>query len=249
MRTELRCVACFLPLTLIVTGLAACGGSGESTLHHRLGHCHRRSDHRSRRAHLPGDDAQGNPQVLQLLIGADGTLTPAGIAARTGATAVGITPSGTTAYLLSSCIDNLCDGQVAPSSIGSNGAFTQAATPTPTGRHENPVAIVFDSLAANAYMLVNLMGVDTDIGRMQPYAIGAEGVLTSHSSGALPITGTAVAESALGSDLYTLSGGPPEEVPVTAQIQHFVMAAGGLRAMAAMPVAGTPTAMALAVPH
>lgn len=85
------------------------------------------------------------------------------------ANGVAIAPSGQTAYVLSSCVDTACEGQVARYTIGTNGTLTATGSTTLTGDHVIPIAMVVDTSGSSAYLLTDLMGVDTNTGAVYGY--------------------------------------------------------------------------------
>jgi 6-phosphogluconolactonase (cycloisomerase 2 family) len=92
-------------------------------------------------AYLAGNAAT----VAQLSIAADGTLSllaPATVAASQTPTGIAIAPDGRTAYVLSRCVDTVCDGQVASYTIGANGTLAPTNVSVLTGSHVNPVAML-----------------------------------------------------------------------------------------------------------
>jgi 6-phosphogluconolactonase (cycloisomerase 2 family) len=158
-------------------------------------------------AYAAGWSSAPGGQVSQYAIGSDGMLsplTPATVAASQTAIGVAVAPSDQTAYVLSTCVDSTCDGQVALYSIGANGAL-MAGSNTLTGGHVNPVALVADGTGSNAYLLANFMGVDTNTGAVYQYAIDSTGTLVSDTPASLGVSSGALAESTYGSHLYVLS--------------------------------------------
>src|SRR4029077_6409729 len=106
-------------------------------------------------------------------------LAPASVAATREAIGVTVAPSGETAYVLSTCVDDACDGQVEQYTIGATGALTSTGAITLTGSHVNPIAMVTDGAVSSAYLLTNFMGVDTNAGAVYQYAIDNTGALVA----------------------------------------------------------------------
>jgi 6-phosphogluconolactonase len=209
-----------------------------------------------RYAYLPGD-MNGTPGGLisQFSINPDGTLsplTPATVTAARGTDAVTIAPSGQTAYVMSTCIDTACDGQIEPYTIGANGTLTPTGLVTLSGANVNPVEMVTDG--SGAYLLANAMGVDTNAGAVYQYAIESTGALAADTPASLSVASGSVAESTYGSNLYALSAnaiGFASGQPPGGHIDHYIIGSGGLlTAVSTTTVAGSlPTSMTLVVAH
>jgi hypothetical protein len=60
---------------------------------------------------------------------------------------------------------------------GTNGTLTATGSTTLTGGHVIPIAMVLDTSAWSAYLLTNLMGVDTNMGAEYGYWINSAGEL------------------------------------------------------------------------
>lgn len=195
--------------------------------------------------------------LSQFAIGGGGTLsplTPVTVATTQTAIGIAVAPSGQTAYVLSTCVDSACDGQVAPYMIGANGALTATGSNTLTGGHVNPVAMVADGAGSNVYLLTNYMGVDTNTGAVYQYAIGSMGTLVSDTPASLGVSSGAVAESTYGSHLYVLSAnyiGFTSGAQTGGYIDYYDMGTDGrLSAVNTTPVVrGWLTAMAVVVAH
>jgi 6-phosphogluconolactonase (cycloisomerase 2 family) len=208
-------------------------------------------------AYLAGATSAPGGQVSQFSIGADGTLAqlaPATVLATRAAIGVTIAPSGQTAYVLSTCVDNACDGQVAQYTIGANGVLTSTGAITLTGSHVNPVAMVTDGTGSSAYLLTNFMGVDTNTGAVYQYAIDSTDALVSDTPTSLGVASGYVAESTYGPHLYALSAnavGFASGSPAGGHVDHYAIGSGGLlAAVSTTPVvASLPTAMALVAAH
>jgi 6-phosphogluconolactonase len=196
-------------------------------------------------------------QVSQFSVASDGTLAPlvpAAVAATQTAVGIVIAPSGQTAYVLSACFDNVCDGQVAQFTIGANGALTPTGAMIHTGSHVIPEAMVIDGSASSAYLLVNVMGVDTNSGSVYQYTIDSTGALVPGTPNSLSVTSGAVAESVYGSNLYALSSNAIGFASGSFTGGHFdhyaVESNGNLTMVGTTPLAASlPTAMTLVVAH
>ncbi len=210
-----------------------------------------------RYGYLPGATNALGGLVSQFSINSDGTLTPltpATVAATQGTIAVTIAPSGQTAYVISTCIDTACDGQIEPYTIGADGTLTPTGVVTLTGTHVNPVEMVTDSSGSSVYLLANAMGVDTNAGAVYQYTIDSMGALVADTPASLTVASGAVAESTNGSNLYALSAnaiGFASGLPQGGHIDHYVIGSGGLLTpVSTTAVAGSlPTSMTLVVVH
>jgi 6-phosphogluconolactonase (cycloisomerase 2 family) len=200
--------------------------------------------------YLASTNPAGGDRISQYGVGSNGLLsplTPAGVAATQSV--AGLAVIGSSAYVLSGCIDNLCDGQVALYTEGAAGGLTATGTITLTPGHVEPKALAFDS-ASSAYLLANMMGVDTNVGVVYPYGINSStGALTQGT--AVTLNGVAaVTETIYGSHLYTLGSAALASAVMLhtgGQIDHFRVG-GQLTHMSSTPVmGGSPVAMALAV--
>ena len=196
--------------------------------------------------------------MSQFAIGADGTLAPlmpASVPAAPSALGVAIAPGGQSAYVLASCVDSARNGQVAEYGVGADGSLAATGAATLTGGHANPVAMVTDGSGVSAYVLVNVMGVDTNAGTVLQYSIDNTGALGADTPSSLGISAGAVAEATYGPNLYALSsnalgfasGGPRPG----GHVDHNVIGAGGLLTLGgtATVTDGYPTALALVPAH
>jgi len=210
-----------------------------------------------RYGYLPGATNAPGGLVSQFSINSDGTLTPltpATVAATQGTIGVTIAPSGQMAYVISTCIDTACEGQIEPYTIGADGTLTPTGVVTLTGTHVNPVEMVTDSSGSSVYLLANAMGVDTNAGAVYQYTIDSMGALVADTPASLTVASGAVAESTNGSNLYALSAnaiGFASGLPQGGHIDHYVLGSGGLLTPVSITaVAGSlPTSMTLVVMH
>jgi hypothetical protein len=67
--------------------------------------------------------------------------------------------------------------------------------------HVNPVAMLFNDAGSSVYLLISLVGVDTNSGALYQYAINNSGVLMPYVPSSLDVASGAVAESTYGSNL------------------------------------------------
>lgn len=208
-------------------------------------------------AYLPGAASASGGLVSQFSINSDGTLTPltpATIAATQGTIAVTIAPNGQTAYVISTCIDSACNGQIARYTIGANGTLTPTGVVTLTGTHVNPFEAVTDDSGSSLYLLTNAMGVDTNAGAVYQYAVDSTGALAADTPASLNVASGAVAESINRNNLYALSAnaiGFVSGQPPGGHIDHYVIGSGGLLTkVGTTTVTGSlPTSMTLVVAH
>jgi DNA-binding beta-propeller fold protein YncE len=207
-------------------------------------------------AYLPGSTGSVGGQVSQFAIGADGALqalTPAAVTATPGARGLTIAPDDQTAYVLSSCIDTNCDGQVALYTLGANGQLTAAGMTLLTGGHVNPLQLIVDGAGSSAYLLTDFMGVDTNTSGLHQYAISSAGALTPESPASLQVTSGPLGERSSGSNLYVLSNNHLAQVsggPSGGHVDHYTIGSSGLLTLAGTTTvtADSPVAMALVVP-
>jgi 6-phosphogluconolactonase len=196
-------------------------------------------------------------QVSQFSVASDGTLAPlvpAAVAATQTVVGIVIAPGAQTAYVLSACVDDVCDGQVAKFTIGANGALTPTGAMIHTGSHVIPEVMVIDGSASSAYLLVNAMGVDTNSGSVYQYVIDSTGALVPGTPNSLSVTSGAVAESSYGSNLYALSSnarGFASGSPTGGNLDHYAVESDGkLTTVGSTPLAASfPTAMTLVIAH
>ena len=203
---------------------------------------------------LAGNDNAGG-LVAQFSIDSDGALSPlepASVFATAQAIGVAIAPGGRTAYVLSTCVDAVCDGQVALYTIGPDGTLAATTVSTLTGSHVNPVAMLLNDTGSSGYVLNNFMGIDTNSGAVYQYAIDNSGALTPYVPSSLDVASGSVAESTYGSTLYALSatavgssiGGPGGNVD-----EYAIGSDGQLTAVSTTSLSGgRPTAMVVVTP-
>lgn len=191
--------------------------------------------------------------VFQFSISNSGTLVPLATpsVATTDAVNVTITPDGRTAYVLNSCIDTACDGQISVYSVAADGTLSPTGSTTGTAGHVIPLELETDTSGSSAYLLANLMGVDTDAGSVYQFAIGT-GVLQPDSPSSVNVTGGAVAASVFGPSLYALgNAGFASGSPQGGQLGHYAIGAGGLLTAkdSVSMTSGYPTAMTIVASH
>ena len=208
-------------------------------------------------AYLAGATVPSGGQVSQFSVANDGTLsalTPAAVAATEPTAGIAIAPGGQTAYVLSSCIDSACDGQVARYTLGTDGTLKATGSTILTGGHVIPIGMVFDTSGSNSYLLTNLMGVDTNMGAIESYSINSAGDLVPDSPASVDVAAAAIAEMTYGSNLYALSSnvlGSISNPQPGGHIDHYAIGAGGqLSAVGTVTVAGgAPTGIAVVTTH
>ncbi len=186
--------------------------------------------------------------VLQFSIGPDGALSalaPATITADDPQEIV-LTPNGRWAYVLGTCVDPDCDGEVSLYTIGSDYSLNPTMFTTLTGGHILPVGLVLNSSGSKAYLLTNFMGVDTDAGKLYQYTIDNTGALASQ--GELDTGSAAVAAALSGNnDLYVLTSDALAMPPngTGGHLVHISVAGSALSQVDSTPISGlNPTAMA-----
>ncbi len=214
-----------------------------------------------RYAYLAGESVIGGDAVagavMQFSVAAGGELTPLTsqtVAAPHNAFGVTVSPSGRTAYVLSSCIDNACDGEIAEYSVGANGMLTPTGATSTTGSHVISISLLTDTSESNAYLLTNLMGVDTNQGAVYQYTINNVGALVPMSPASVAVSSGAVEQIVSGPNLYALSAnaiGFASGAPTGGHIDHYSIGSEGVLttvSTVAVP-GGYPTAMTLVATH
>lgn len=204
-----------------------------------------------------GEAVSGDGAVLQFSIAVGGELTPLvsqTVAATHNALGVTFGPSGRTAYVLSACVDNACEGQIGEYSVGGNGMLTPTGATVTTGSHVIPISLVTDTSESSAYLLTNLMGVDTNQGAIYQYTINSGGALMPMTPASLGVSSGAVAQMVLGPNLYALSSnvvGFASGAPTGGHIDHYSIGNGGMLAMVGTTsvTGGYPTAMTVVAAH
>lgn len=208
-------------------------------------------------AYLVGITAVSDSRLSEYSRDASGALTPlipATVSNTTNAVAVSVTPSGQTAYVLEVCVSATCNGQISEYAVGADGVLTSTGNVAITDSHVNPVAMVTDGTGSNAYLLANLMGVDTNNGAVYQYAIADTGALVPDTPASLGVASGAVALGTDGHNLYALSAnaiGFASGSPSGGYIDHYVIGSGGqLSAAGTVSVLGSvPTSMTLVATH
>jgi 6-phosphogluconolactonase (cycloisomerase 2 family) len=192
--------------------------------------------------------------LAQFSIADDGTLaalSPATVT--TSGSGNGIAIHGQTAYLLTACVDGLtCDGQVTEYTIQSDGSLGAPGANTITGSHVIPITLLTNASGSAAYLLTNLMGVDTNMGAVYQYSINSTGGLTPASPASLGVASASVAEVILGSALHILSS---NDVVVSGaqlggHVDHYDIGADGLLSFVSttsVAAGGFPQGMTLVV--
>ena len=165
-----------------------------------------------------------------------------------------ITPSSQAAYVLENCIDVQCDGQIVQYAISPDGTLASTGNAAITGAHVNPIALLTDTSGSNAYVLANLMGVDTNQGVVLHYSVNAQGALMPGSPASVSVSSGAVALGSYGSNLYALSAnaiGQVSGAPTGGNIDHLVIGADGTLSNAGTTVinGNFPIAMTVVAPH
>lgn len=197
----------------------------------------------------------GAGSVSQFSMGADGTLTPLNPAAvsasaRPVAIAIdqGIAPFGT-AFVMSDCAGSLCTGSITQFSVGANGELTANGVVATTGDHYNAVGMVTDPSGANAYVLTNFMGVDTNNGALWQFSVGNTGALSMPNQPTLNIGPAALAQTLFDDRLCVLTSnvGIGGNADGGGSIDCYTLGAGGLPTLAASTTlaAARPVSMAM----
>jgi DNA-binding beta-propeller fold protein YncE len=197
----------------------------------------------------------GMGSVSQFSVGAGGALTPLNPAtlpagARPVAIAIDqtIAPFGT-AFVMSDCDGSTCAGSIIPFVVGAGGELTAAGAVATTGEHYNAVGMVTDQSGGNAYVLTNLMGVDTDNGALWQFGVGNTGALSMPNQPALNIGATALAQALFGNRLCVLTSndGIGGNAGSGGSINCYTLGASGLPTLAASTMLATPHPISMAV--
>jgi DNA-binding beta-propeller fold protein YncE len=189
--------------------------------------------------------------VLQFSIGSDGTLTALALAGVAADEPVGVVlpPRSEMAYVLGRCVDTACDGEVSQYLIDSDASLNPRLSTTLAGSHIIPVDMVVKASGSSAYLLTNFMGVDTNSGKLYPYAIDTSGALVPQ--GELDTGSAAVAEALNGSNLYVLTSDALASPPNGSggHLAHLTLGSGGMPSEVdgTAIVGRNPTAMALVI--
>jgi DNA-binding beta-propeller fold protein YncE len=183
----------------------------------------------------------GVGSVSQYAMRADGTLTPlnpATVSAGASPVAIAIdqaiAPFGT-AFVMSDCDGSLCTGSITQFALGAGGEMTATGGVATTGSHYDAVGMVTDQSGANAYVLTNLMGVDTNNGAVWQFSVGNTGALTAANQPMLNIGPTARAQIMNVDTLYVLTAndGIGGNAGIGGSINFYTLGAGGLPTLAA----------------
>ncbi|HEY6921898.1 MAG TPA: beta-propeller fold lactonase family protein, partial [Steroidobacteraceae bacterium] len=213
-------------------------------------------------AYLASTALIGVPQspdgaVLQFSVAGGGELTAMPsqtVVAPRNAVGVAISPSGRTAYVLSACTDDACDGEIAVYGVGARGMLTPTGATVATPGHVIPLSLVPDTSGSSAYLLTNLMGIDTNAGAVYQYTIDNAGALVAATPPSLNVSSGAVTQFVFGPDLYALSSnatGFASGAPTGGHIDRFHIGTGGLLSTAGSISisAGYPIAMTVVAGH
>jgi hypothetical protein len=197
----------------------------------------------------------GVGSVSQFSMGADGTLTPlnpATVFASASPVAIaidqGIAPFGT-AFVMSDCDGSSCTGLITQFAVGAGGELTATGVVATTGDHYDAVGMVTDQSGANAYVLTNLMGVDTDNGALWHFSVGNTGALSTANQPTLNIGPAALAQTLFDDRLCVLTSnvGIGGNAGSGGSINCYTLTAGGLPSLAASTTfaAARPVSMAM----
>ncbi len=197
----------------------------------------------------------GMGSVSQYSTGSDGTLTPLNPATvSAGASPVviaidqAIAPFGT-AFVMSNCDGSLCTGSITQFALSAGGELTATGGVATTGAHYDAVGMVTDQSGANAYVLTNLVGVDTDNGALWQFSVGNTGALTAASQPMLSIGPAALAQALHVDTLCVLTSdeGIGGNAGIGGSINCYTLGAGGLPILAATTTlaAARPVSMAM----
>jgi 6-phosphogluconolactonase (cycloisomerase 2 family) len=191
-------------------------------------------------------------EVLQFSISGNGTLVPLAqpSIATTNAVNVTVAPGGRSAYVLGSCVDAACDGEISEYAVGTDGTLTPTGSTTATDSHVIPIALETDTSGSSAYLLANQMGVDTNVGSVYQFGVSSTGALQPDSPPSVSVASGAVAQGVFRSSLYVLSGnavGSASGSPQGGHVDHYAIGSGGVLAEKGTIslTSGYPSAMAV----
>ncbi len=193
--------------------------------------------------------------VSQFSMGVDGTLmplSPAAVPADANPVAIaidqGIAPFGT-AFVMSDCAGSSCTGSITQFAVGAGGELSATGVASTTGAHYNAVGMVTDSTGANAYVLTNFMGVDTDNGALWQFSVGNTGALSTADQPTISIGPEALAQTLFDNRLCVLAAnvGIGGTGGSGGSINCYMLGAGGLPMLAASTTlaAAHPVSMAM----
>ncbi len=194
----------------------------------------------------------GVGSVSQYSISVDGTLTPlspASVAVAGSPVAIGL--HATTAYVMNNCVGSSCTGSITAFAMGADGALTPTGAMITTGGHYDSVSMLLDQTGENAYVLSNLMGVDTDSGALWQFGVSSNGALTPAASPALSLGPSALAQSLIDATLYVLTAnmGIGGSGGTGGGVNAYTLAAGAAPALAATTTitAAQPVSMGMVI--
>ena len=174
------------------------------------------------------------------------------VAAGINPTALVVDSASSTLYVTSSCDGSECEGSIRQLAFGADGALTDTGVIATTGSHDEAVNMVLYQTGSNnyAYLLSNVMGVDTDAGALWQFGIGNSGDLVPVSPPTLNIGLQAVAQAIQVDSLYVLttnSGTVENSAGPGGNIKFYSLAADGSATLAATTkiTAPYPTAMSV----
>lgn len=198
----------------------------------------------------------GMGSVSQFSMGADGALTPlnpATVSAGSRPVAIAIdqaiAPFGA-AFVMSDCDGPTCTGSIIPFAVGADGELTATGGVVTTGAHYNAVGMVTDQSGGNAYVLTNLMGVDTDQGALWQFGVGNAGALSMPpDQPTLDIGATALAQALFESRLCVLTSNVAVDGNSGSggSINCYTLGASGQPTLAASTMIAAPRPISMAV--
>ena len=206
-------------------------------------------------ANLGAAAPMGMGSVSQFSMGADGTLAPlnpstvlAGSSPVAIAIDQSIAPFGA-AFVMSDCDGSLCTGSITQLGVGAGGELTATGVVAGTGAHYDAIGMVTDESGGNAYVLTNLMGVDTDIGALWQFSVASTGALSMPNQPTLNLGSTALAQALFESRLCVLiaNQGIGGNAGTGGSINCYTLGAGGLPTLAASTMLAAPLPVSMAV--
>jgi 6-phosphogluconolactonase (cycloisomerase 2 family) len=160
----------------------------------------------------------GAGSISQFSTNQDGTLVPltsTPVAIGGNPVAIAIEPGGA-AYVVNNCVGSPCTGAVTQFALAADGELTATGNVATTGTQDAGVSLVVTQAGgitgSNAYVLGNMMGVDTESGALWQFNIASDGVL-SPANPAVSVGPTPLAQTLNVDSLYVLAATAALAVP------------------------------------
>lgn len=193
--------------------------------------------------------------ISQYTMGLDGTLTPlnpASVPAGTNPVSMTIDQELGTAYVVNDCQGSICAASITQFAFGADGQLAATSETAVTGSHYGAVSVITDSSGAHAYLLTNLLGVDTLSGALWQFSLGTDGTPNAATPAELSVGSPALAQTIQNATVYVLtsnSGVASIANATGGSINTYTLASdGGLASAGTAPIAvDHPVAMGLLI--